>query len=250
MVAVDTLGYRSKIGVVAPSTNTVVQPELDAMRPIGVTNHFGRIHIPDDPLDGDDDFERLMVNIKAQLIGAIERVATCRPDHIVLGMSAETFWEGLDGADNFTRSLEAHTGIPVSGASEACRAALDCYGNVRRIAVVTPYMPAADERVRIYFEQCGYSVARINGLRCTSPTAIAHVSEQQLRDAIIDVDHQEVDAIMVVGTNLPAARVAGIAEFWLDKPVISVNTASYWWALRQRGIEDKIHGWGSLLSRY
>jgi maleate isomerase len=55
---------------------------------------------------------------------------------------------------------------------------------------------------------------------------------------------------MVVGTNLPAARIAGIAEFWLDKPVISVNTASYWWALRQRGIADNIHGWGSLLSRY
>jgi maleate isomerase len=246
----DTLGYRSKIGIVAPSTNTVVQPELDAMRPVGVTNHFGRIHIPDDPLGGDEDFEKLIANIRAQLIDAIDRVATCRPDHIVLGMSAETFWEGLDGADSFTRALEEHAGIPVSGASEACRAALDCYGNIKRIAVVTPYMPAADERVRAYFEQCGYCVDAINGLKCASPTLIAQVSERQLRDAINKVDHPDVDAIVVVGTNLPAARLAGIAEFWLDKPVISVNTATYWWALRQRGIDDKIHGWGSLLSSY
>jgi maleate isomerase len=41
----DSLGYRNKFGVGAPSTNAVVQPKYDAMRPPGVTNHSGRIHI-------------------------------------------------------------------------------------------------------------------------------------------------------------------------------------------------------------
>ncbi len=50
--------------------------------------------------------------------------------------------------------------------------------------------------------------------------------------------------------NLAMARVAGIAEFWLDKPVIAINTATYWYALRQNGIDDKVHGWGSLLSHH
>ena len=49
----DSLGFRKKFGVVAPSTNTSVQPEFDAMRPRGVTNHFGRIHIPNDPVRND-----------------------------------------------------------------------------------------------------------------------------------------------------------------------------------------------------
>jgi maleate isomerase len=38
-----------------------------------------------------------------------------------------------------------------------------------------------------------------------------------------------------------------MAEFWLDIPVIATNTASYWRALRRSGIDDKIHGFGSLL---
>ena len=38
----DSLGFRAKLGIIAPSTNTSVQPEMDAMRPFGVTNHFGR----------------------------------------------------------------------------------------------------------------------------------------------------------------------------------------------------------------
>ena len=42
-------------------------------------------------------------------------------------------------------------------------------------------------------------------------------------------------------------RLAGIAEFWLDKPVIAINTATYWWALRQNGITDRVYGFGSLL---
>ena len=40
---VDSLGFRLKLGIIAPSTNTSVQPEMDAMRPYGVTNHFGRL---------------------------------------------------------------------------------------------------------------------------------------------------------------------------------------------------------------
>jgi maleate isomerase len=76
---------------------------------------------------------------------------------------------------------------------------------------------------------------------------IAHVSEKDLRDAIIAVNDSSVEAIVQVGTNLAMARLAGVAEFWLDKPVIAINTATYWWALRQNGITDRIYGFGSLL---
>jgi maleate isomerase len=64
------------------------------------------------------------------------------------------------------------------------------------------------------------------------------------------VNRGKVDAIVQVGTNLAAAEVAAMAEFWLDKPVIAINTATYWYALRQYGIKDKIPGWGSLLAKH
>ena len=35
--------------------------------------------------------------------------------------------------------------------------------------------------------------------------------------------------------------------FWLDKPVLAINTCIYWWSLRQNGIDHKIAGFGSLL---
>jgi maleate isomerase len=244
---VDSLGFRMKFGVVAPSTNTSVQPEFDSMRPHGVTNHYGRIHIPDDPIGGDDDFNTLMENIRRELNAAIDRVMTCRPQHMIMGMSSETFWGGLEASKELKRRVEARAGVKVTMGSDASQAALRRYGDIKRIGVVTPYMPVGDAQVRRFFADCGFEIVHLVGLKCRSPSLIAHVSEKELRDAILKVDDRTVEAIVQVGTNLAMARLAGIAEFWLDKPVIAINTATYWWALRQNGITDRVYGFGSLL---
>jgi maleate isomerase len=243
----DSLGYRMKFGVIAPSTNTSVQPEYDGFRPFGVTNHFARIHIPNNPVTSDVDFEKLMRDIRKTLFEAVDRVITCSPGSLIMGMSAETFWDGLEGSIELEQKVQERAGIPVAMGSDACRAALKAYGGVRRISVLTPYMQVGDEQVRKFFADCGFDVVNIIGLKCESPQQIAHVSEQKLRDTVIALDGPGVDAIIQVGTNLAFARVAALAEFWLDKPVIAINTATYWWALRQAGIKDKIFGFGKLL---
>ncbi len=243
----DSLGFRKKFGVLAPSTNTSVQPEFDAMSPRGVTNHFSRISIPDNPIHNDEDFNKLMDDIRAELMTALDSVMTCDPDYIVMGMSAETFWDGLDGSVQLQKRLEKRSGKNVAMGSDACQAALKKYGDIKRIAVITPYMPVGDQNVIRFFTDCGFEVVNLVGLKCTSPMLIAHESQQKLRDTIIEVDDPSVEAIIQVGTNLAMARLAGIAEFWLDKPVLAINTTTYWWALRQNGIDDKIEGYGSLL---
>src|SRR3954467_9270775 len=93
----DSLGYRMKFGVVAPSTNTSVQPEYDAMRPHGVTNHFSRCIIPDTKVSDDKSFMVMLDNIRRSVDPAIRAVMTSSPDHVIMGMSVETFWDGLAG---------------------------------------------------------------------------------------------------------------------------------------------------------
>jgi maleate isomerase len=247
---VDALGYRRKFAVVAPSTNTIVQPEIDAMAPHGVTNHFSRIHIPDDPLSSDADFEQLMFRIRAELLNAVDRAMTARPGYLVMGMSSETFWGGLAGSKELEAKLKERSGLKVAMGSDASQAALRAYGDIKRISVVTPYMPVGDEEVRKFFADCGFEVQTVLGLKCESPTAIAHVNAQTLRDAVRSVDDAQVEAILQVGTNLAFAHIAPMAEFWLDKPVLAINTATYWWALRQNGIADRVEGFGSLLRDY
>lgn len=246
----DVLGWRCKFGVVAPSTNTVVQPDYERLRASGVTNHHSRAVIPDLPVHSDDDFLALMEAVRAATLDAVDAVMTCSPDHLVIGMSAETFWDGVDGADEFAASLEARAGVHVSLGSSAVIKALAALGGARRIGVITPYMPVGDERVRAFFAQSGVSVGALTGLKCSSPVNIAHVPESRLRAAIAEVDGTEIDAIVQVGTNLSMLRLAAAAETELRKPVIAINAATYWHALRQRGIFDRVSGFGRLLEEF
>jgi len=247
---VDALGWRRKFAVIAPSTNTSVQPEFDDMRPRGVTNHFARIWIPDDLIHDDADFEQLMRNIRAGVDDAIDRVMTCRPEYLLMGMSSETFWAGAVGSRRSLEARERRAGVPVAMGSYACQAAFEAYGGIKRIAVITPYMPVGDAQVVRFFTDCGYEVVRLKGLKCESPVLIAHVQADTLEAAIDELDGADVDAIVQVGTNLVMARLAGEAERRLRKPVIAINTAIYWYALRQNGLSDKVDGFGELLSRF
>lgn len=246
----DALGWRRKFGVIAPSTNTSVQPEFDDMRPRGVTNHHVRIWIPDDPVESDDDFNKLMVNIRAEFDGAIDRVMTCRPDYIVMGMSAETFWDGLAESERLKKRVIERAKVRAAMGSDACRAALSCYGDIKKIAVVTPYWPVGDKNVHKFFTDCGYQVMAIKGLKCRSPMLIAHVQEDELRQALIELNASGAEALIQVGTNLAMARLAAEAEKWLKKPVIAINTATYWYALRDNGIDDVVEGFGSLMTDF
>jgi maleate isomerase len=246
----DALGWRKKFGVLAPSTNTIVEPDFYSMRVPGVTAHFARIHIHNQNLSSDEAFEQLLAQIRDEIGHAIDRVMTCEPDYMVMGMSAETFWDGAEGNRAFTQRVrERANGLHVATGAEACERALKLFG-AKRIGVVTPYQPIGDKNVVRFFGDIGFEVAKIKGLRCPTAVAIAHVQEDELRHALIEVNGDEVDALVQVGTNLSMLRLADEAERWLSKPVIAINAATWWMALRDNGIDDKVHGCGRLLREF
>src|SRR5690242_10855095 len=140
----DALGWRRKFGVIAPSTNTIVEPDFYSMTVPGVTAHFSRIHIRNQNMADDKGMEELLVQIRDEIAASCERVLTCEPDYMVMGMSAETFWGGVEGNRAFVKQIKGITGLDVATGAEACERALNLYG-VKKIGVVTPYQPVGDE---------------------------------------------------------------------------------------------------------
>jgi len=248
----DVLGWRRKFGVIGPSTNTIVQPDFEMMRPIGVTNHYRGIFTPNAMAVSNDTFMAGTQLIGENVLDAVRNVVTCAPDYLVMGMSAVTFYGGAAGADAFQKKVETEAGLGISIGSHSCTAALKAYGNVERIAFLSPYYPVANAEVRRYFTDSGFEVVRDIYLECKSWTAIAEVTPDELRGRLIELNGngRDVDAIVQVGTNLSMVRLAAAAELWLGKPVIAINTATYWHALRQNKIMDKIPGLGRLLEEF
>jgi maleate isomerase len=246
----DALGWRCKFGVLGPSTNTIVQPDFDAMRPLGVTNHYSRIFTPNASAVSNESFRAGAEVIASNVLDAVRSVMTCSPGYLVMGMSAVTFFDGAKGADAFTSQVEETSGVRISIGSDSCTAAMQTYGGVRRIAILSPYWPSMNTEVARYFSDKGFEVVRDKCLQCRSWIQIAEQTTETLRQALREVDGDDVDAIVQVGTNLSMIRLAAAAELWLGKPIIAINTATYWHALRANGIKDRMEGFGRLLAEF
>ena len=242
----DHLGYRQKFGVLGPSTNTIVQPDFDDLRPVGVTNHYSRIAIPNNPVNDNESFLKLVDNINKSTLDAIDVLRTCEMDYMIMGMSAATFWNGREGAAQYIKMMEERAQVRVSCGSFGTEAALNLY-KAKRIAFLSPYFEVANKEVRRFYSDCGFTVVRDICLERPSPVQIAHTTDEICRQTLKKLDGDDVDAIVQVGTNLSMIRLAAAAEVFLGKPVIAINTATYWHALRAQGINDKVAGLGNLM---
>ena len=246
----DVVGYRAKIGVIVPSTNTVVEHDFARLRPPGVTFHSSRFLVEAPDLSSDEAFLHFLDLIRDTIPTAVHDIMTCKPDHILMGMSAETFWGGKEGNAAFSDRVRAIAGdIGVTSGAAACNAALERL-DISKIACLTPYQPAADEQVYGYFTECGYEVKRVRGLRCDSATSIADVTPDTLVEVLKEIDGDDIDAIVQCGTNLSMVEVADQAERWLGKPVLAINAICLWHALRTLGIADQFVGHGMMLREH
>jgi maleate isomerase len=243
----DGFQRRARIGVVIPSTNTSVEADYNDLAPSGVSFHTARVFI-NNSIDSDDKAATTLQQIRDGSAKAVHDVITCRPDHLVLGMSSETFVGGLEGSRELTRKMEELSGLKVSTGSDATRMALESIV-ARRIAVLTPYQPVIDAEVERYFADLGYDLVAMKSLRCPTAVSIADVQSDEILEAIDELSREgEVDAFVQAGTNLSSYRVADAVERRHGKPLVAINAATVWHALRHLGIDDPLPGAGRIFA--
>ena len=194
--------------------------------------------------------EAFLVELRAQIKIAVQSVLHAKIDYLVMGMSAETFWGGKDGAAEFVSFMgELSGGLGITTGAAACGAVIEAY-KAKKIGIITPYQPVGDQQVVDFFTQIGCEVNAIYGFKCDTATSISEVTGEEIKAAFRKVDGPNVDLLIQAGTNLLAGKAAAELEVELGKPVIAINTATVWHAYRTNGIMDKVEGWGSLLEKH
>jgi maleate isomerase len=250
----DYYGYRKKFAVLVPSTNTAVELEYNMMKPAGVVLATRGCLIPPFEVKTEEDFVNMVKAIGAATEQGLRDSLTCKPDHVIFGYSAETFWDGKDRSDREFQRYNAIAqdvgGCNVMFGAQAIQDALACYPGVKRIGVISPYMPVGDNQVVKFLGDIGYEVVRIKGHCSPGPVEIAHESFGKTRQLVEEVDGDDVDLILQAGTNLYFVELAAKLEKELGKPVLAINALTFWHALRQNGIPDRIRGFGSLLEEH
>jgi len=170
---VDTLAPRAVIGVMTPAMNTVVQPELELLRPAGVTNQMQRFR-----LGGDD--------VSDDLNDEAEKLLDCVPKAIAIGLTTDAGPGGPPKLASKCQRLEKEISLPVFNASSADYAALQALG-AKRIAVVTPFNAEVDQVVKANTEAAGFEVVTIKGTEAPSLPAICDTSLDDIRAVFAEV---------------------------------------------------------------
>jgi maleate isomerase len=250
----DYYGYRKKFALLVPSTNTAVEVEYNKMRPEGVILATRGCLIPPFKVTNEDEFVEMVKAIGDATEQGLRDALTCKPDHVIFGYSAETFWDGKERSDRefqkYNDIAQEVAGCNITFGAQAIMDALACYPGVKKVGVISPYMPVGDNMVVKFMSDIGYEVVRIKGHCSPGPVEIAHESFGKTRQLVREVDGDDVDVILQAGTNLYFTELAAQLEKELGKPVLAINALTFWHALRTNGIADRIPGFGSLLAEH
>jgi maleate isomerase len=233
-----------RIGMITPSSNTVVEPVTIAMTAAlypRVTTHYTRIEVTTISLERESlrQFER----------GTMLRAAALLADagmDVIAWNGTSGAWRGLDDDRALCAAIAAETGVPATTSTLAQIAAFEAFG-VRRYALAVPYLASVRAAIEATYAAAGYECAGAAQLGISTNTAFAEVAPEAIRALLAEADRPAAEAVAVICTNFPAAWLVEELEAALGKPVFDSTAITVWQALRMAGVAEPIDGWGRLL---
>lgn len=230
----DRFGPRGVIALLIPLQNSNMQPEYEAMRPAGVSNQIYRFSLAR--------HDRAHQAAIEQIDGALG----CWPDLVAVGNSVEMQGNSVAQFRDYRATLQDRIGdTPLVTGTEATVKALNTVG-ARRLAVISPMSDKHSRNVVDFYEALGFEVPYHSGFQIARSEDIIKIGIDQARQAFSNLDHDDVDTFLHVGAALGIADKVADLETEFGRPVISINIATYWCALRTLGIDDPLQGYGRL----
>jgi len=256
----DSLSFRRRFGLLLPATNTIMEHELwglifanqgaDGMRGIGI--HTTAIPIPRPQVGTAKGLEDFKLQFLDGLEVAVNQALLAKPQYLIMGISLEHILSGLGSIRETMAKTEAYCPLGWTTEHEAIHSALHCYG-AKRIGLLTPWEKNGNASAIRMFEDFGFDVVSSVGFSCANVQHIAHIpdwaKEKAITDLLATADNR-LDAIVQCGTNMSLNTVVEQLEPLLDLPIIGVNSAIFWHALRENGFKEPLQGGGRLLREF
>lgn len=236
-------GWRARIGLVMPSTNTAFEGWLPRAAPEGVSFHFGRM-----PFSRSTSIENALEEMELEERAAVQRVMNCEPDALLYACTASSIVKGVEGDRALIAKLTAQTGVPCTSIAEAIVRAFGQLGT-RRICIASPYPAKFDQMETDFFTGAGLEVVNVEGLDIADPADMCDVPPGEIYRFARSVWDPAADAMLVTCAAFRGQSVVAALEEDLGVPVVTSLTASLWAGLRIAGVMAPVLGYGALLSQ-
>jgi len=216
-------GRPQRVGLMIPSSNTMMEVDFARDLPPGVALHTARMYMEDTTPAGES---RMLDEFT---LPAARDLGTARPDVVVFGCTSAGALRGNDYDTRLCGQISELTGAPVVSTIGAVRTAIETSG-AASIGVITPYVEELNEKIRDSIEADGIQVAGITGLGITDNFEIAEVGP----DEIVAFAERSLGPLAAAGvidlafascTNFGAMAARPAIAERLGLPVVTSNQA-------------------------
>jgi len=236
---------RVLLGMLTPSSNTVLEPEIGAMLADlpDVTAHFGRFRVTEISLRDAalGQFDR------APILEAARLLADARLD-VIAWNGTSSAWLGFDTDLLLSAEIERETGIPATSSVLALNEIFAETG-VSRFGLVTPYTDEIQESIIKNYAGAGFECIAERHLRKHVNFEFSEVTETEIAEMTRAVAAEKPEAITILCTNMRGAAIAEAMEAELGIPIYDTVSTAVWKSMRLAGADPRrLKGWGRLFT--
>lgn len=227
------MGHRHRVGLLVPSSDTVMEVDLWRRVPNECVLHVARMYMESTTVAGEAKM------LQEELAPAAHRIASVHPELVVFGCTSAAALEGLDGDAAIASRIETIAGCPcVTVVQAALREIKEL--RVQRLLVVTPYVAEINDRLERTLVEAELPVTRVVGMGLDDDLDIAAVPPEEVRRFVLGAARGDIpppDCVFVSCTTFRALEVAEDLEGELGIPVLTSNQGALQAILRHLGGE-------------
>ena len=234
---------RLLLGMLTPSSNTVLEPVTTAML-AGLPEasaHFGRFKVTEIALTQ----QALGQFDDREILGAAELLSHAKVGAIGWSGTAAS-WRGFHTDELLCRRISEATGIAACTSVLALNEVFERTG-VRRFGLVTPYLDDVQAKIIANYAAVGYECVAERHLGLRDNFGFSEVDGDTLRKLLREVAAARPDAIAILCTNLRGGPLVAELEAELGIPIHDSVATVVWKSLALAGADPRrVRGWGRL----
>jgi len=220
------------LGIIVPSSNTVLERDYTGLGLDGVSFHFSRV------LNSEDTIEQLTAMKESSREAARLLSHPRRMKGIALGCTGGSFVEGAGYDESVAKVMEEASGLPAVTTSGAVLSSLRALG-VRKTAVFTPYDEWLSNRLVKFLQGNGFDIA-MHAFGFDLRTTLEDNCWEPINDWVAPQVPNDADGVFISCTDFGWLRGVAPLEERIGRPVLTSNLATLWHLLQTVNAADRL----------
>ena len=234
----------TRLGVIVPSVNIVVEAWYPLVVPAGVSVHFARMLMP-----AGTSPERIIEMDRTDGVHSIHQLTSCRPHAIAYGCTASSIVQGHEFDAHLRDEIQRIAGVPGTSATNSIFAACAALG-MKRVTAISPYAAAVDAAEHRFFAEGGIETIAGAHMGITDGFRLAEPTPEAILDLALGAWDPASDGVIIACLNFRSHPIIDALEARIEKPVVTSTQATLWHVLRLAGVDTPIPGYGRLLREH